>query len=115
MWVCVGGYTYVSLQMPVAVRVAASVCLCLGGAVYVCDYVFTCMSSVWVCRVCDHTFEIECLMSLPVCVALCVCLAGGHIIRRGAGMVLSMQAGCAPSAQPTSPTRCQPCHLPIFS
>lgn len=30
-------------------------------------------------------------------------------------MVLPMQAGCAPSAQPASPTICQPCHPPIFS
>lgn len=41
-------------------------CMCIS--VYTCDYVFTGISSVWVCMVCGHTFEIECPTFLPVCI-----------------------------------------------
>ena len=41
-------------------------CMCVS--VYACDYVFTGISSVWVCMVCGHTFEIECPTFLPVCI-----------------------------------------------
>lgn len=106
------------------VSVAASVYLCLGGA---CASLWThvIMSlSVYhlsgsVGCVITHLKSSAFCLSLCVCIALCVGvrLGGdkGHRIRRGAGMVLPVQAGCAPSAQSTSPITCLSCHLPIFS
>lgn len=113
-----GVYTYVSPQKPVA-SVWRLLCACasLWTHVIMSLSVYHLSGSVG-CMITHLKSSAFCL-SLCVCIALCVGvrLGGdkGHRIRRGAGMVLPVQAGCAPSAQSTSPIMCLSCHLPIFS
>ena len=72
----------VCVCLPVAVSVATPVCFCVdeylrGGvcmSVYACDCVFKCVSFVWVCMVCNHTFEILCPVPLLVMRSVCASL-----------------------------------------